>query len=95
MITMQDTRYVYSTTQTSSEPIVDMYWDIVNNRYINIANKLSYAYSIDWINDCISAIGYGIHHCKYIKDSKLRNAYIQQFNRISNELNIIKQGLTS
>lgn len=93
MITKQDTSYKYSTTQTSSLSTVDMYWDIVNNRYINIANKVSYAYDAYWIVGCIKDIEHGIHHCQYINDPKLRKAYIQQFNRIRNELRDIKQEL--
>lgn len=93
MITKQGNQYKYSTTQSSTDSTVDMYWEMVNNRYINIHNKISYAYSRDWIDGCISDIGYAISHCQYIKDTKLRKAYIQQFNRIRNELNIIKQGL--
>lgn len=95
MIAFIEQRYTYSTTQTSTDRTVDTYWDMVNNRYINIHNKVSYSYSVDWINGCIQDIGYGIHHCQYIKDTAMRNAYIQQFTRIRNELNLIKEELTS
>lgn len=93
MITKQGNQYKYSTTQTSSLSTVDMFWDIVNNRYINIANKVSYAYDVCWIDGCITDIEHGIHHCQYIQDTKLRKAYIQQFNCIRNELNTIKKEL--
>lgn len=94
MITKQGNQYKYSTTQSSTDSTVDMYWEMVNNRYINIHNKISYAYSPDWIDGCISDIGYAINHCQYIKDTKLREAYIQSFNLIRNNLLVIKQGLT-
>lgn len=95
MIIKLEHRYTYSTTQTSTNRTVDMYWGIVNNRYINIHNKVSYAYSADWIYGCIQDIGYGIHHCQYIKDIAMRNAYIQQFTHIRNELNKIKEEIQS
>ena len=93
MITKNSTGFTYTTTQTSTNSTVDVYWIMVNNRYINIANKVSYAYDVCWIDGCITYIEDGIHHCKYIKDHKLRKAYIQQFNRIRNELNTIKKEL--
>lgn len=94
MITKDSTGFTYTTTQTSTDSTVDMYWQMVNNRYINIVNKVRYAYSRDWIDGCISDIGYAISHCQYIKDTKLREAYIQSFNLIRNNLLVIKQGLT-
>lgn len=94
MIIKDSTGFTYTTTQTSTDSTVDMYWQMVNNRYINIVNKVRYACYTDWVNGCISDIAQGIHHCQYIKDAKLREAYIQSFNLIRNNLIVIKQGLT-
>ena len=95
MITVKRFGFAYSTTQQSSDTTVNMYWEMVNNRYINIYNKISYAYDVEWIDGCIHDAEYGIHHCQYIKNTALRSVYIQQFTFICEHLNRIKQGLTS
>lgn len=88
--------YDYSTTQTSSDSTIDTYWDIVNNRYLNIHNKVSYAYDADWIDGCISDCEWGIKHCdKPFKNTnpKLVAQYKASFQFIINELNKIKAEL--
>ena len=87
----------YTTTQTSTNSTIDMYWKIVNNRYRDIHNKVGFAYDKYWADDAISDAQYGIRHCdlelKY-KDSILISRYKAQFIHIIKQLELLKQSMT-
>lgn len=96
MLTSKGSGLGYTTTQTSGDSTIDVYWDIVNNRYINIHNKVGYAYDVDWINGCIKDAERGISYCDkpnllQTYSAKLISHYKQQFLRIIKELERIKE----
>ena len=87
----------YTTTQTSTDSTIDMYWKMVNNHYRDIHNKVQYAYTISWVDGAITYAQYGIRHCdlelKY-KDSILIARYKAQFIHIIKQLELLKQSMT-
>ena len=87
----------YTTTQTSTDSTIDMYWKIVNNRYRDIHNKVGFAYDKYWADGAISDAQYGIRHCdlelKY-KDSILISRYKAQFIHIIKQFELLKQSMT-
>ena len=88
----------YTTTQTSTDSSIDMYWKMVNNRYRDIHNKVDFAYDKDWADGAISDAQYGIRNCdlelKY-KDSILISRYKAQFIYIIKQLELLKQSMTN
>ena len=91
----------YSTTQTSGNSTIDCYWEIVNNRYRDISNKMSFAYDISWIECCLSHISYGVGMCdivlRYAKNEQARGLiknYASSFKFIASKLELIKQELS-
>ena len=92
----------YSTTQTSGNSTIDCYWEIVNNRYKDISNKVSFAYDIYWIDGCLSDITFGINMCdivlRSVKNEQARGLiknYASSFKFIASKLEIIKQELSA
>ena len=87
----------YTTTQTSTDSTIDMYWKMVNNHYRDIHNKVDFAYNKDWADGAISDAQYGIRHCdiklKY-KDSILISRYKESFQFIIEQLELLKQSMT-
>ena len=91
----------YSTTQTSGDSTIDCYWQIVNNRYKDISNKVSFAYDIPWIDVCLSDIAYGVGMCdivlRSVKNEQARGLiknYASSFKFIASKLELIKQELS-
>ena len=84
----------YSTSQTSGDSTIDMYWDLVNNRYTAISQKLSYAYDPYWVDGCISDAEWGIKVCdisiKHHNCPKAK-AFKSVFLFIIKQLELIKQ----
>lgn len=84
----------YSTSQTSGDDTIDMYWGIVNNRYTAISQKLSYAYDSHWVDGCIRDAQYGIKTCdlniEYSNCLKAK-AFKSVFLFIIKQLELIKQ----
>ena len=98
MLTLKGSGLNYSTTQSSGDTTIDTYWDIVNNRYINIHNKVGYSYDVDWIDGCIKDAEWGISYCEMPQllqayNPKLVLNYKQQFLRIIKELELIKESI--
>ena len=87
----------YTTNQTSNDSTIDMYWVIVNNRYRDIHNKVSFAYDKEWADGAISDARSAIHHCdlalKY-KDNPLASKYKDSFQFIIKQLELLKQSMT-
>lgn len=98
MLTPKEFGTSYSTTQSSGDSTINVYWDIVNNRYINIHNKVRYAYDVDWIDGCIKDAEIGISYCDLPTCSKqslpVIAQYKKQFEFIIKQLNLIKQSMT-
>lgn len=87
----------YSTKQTCNDSTIDMYWEIVNNRYRDIHNRLSFAYDKEWADGAISDAGFGIIHCdlaiKY-DANPLASKYKDSFQFIIKQLELLKQSMT-
>lgn len=87
----------YTTKQTSNVSTIDMYWEIVNNRYRDIHNKVSFAYDKEWADGAITDAEFGISHCdlelKY-KDNPLASKYKDSFQFIIKQLELLKQSMT-
>mgnify|MGYP003613209599 FL=1 len=102
MSTISDIMARYSTTQTSGNSTIDCYWQIVNNRYRDISNKVSFAYDIPWIDGCLSDIAYGVGMCdivlRSVKNEQARGLiknYASSFKFIASKLELIKQELSN
>ena len=94
MITMQKGSFKYSTQQTSNDSTIDVYWNIVNDRYINIVTKQPYAYDIDWINGAIHDAICAIDICNIVlrgTTNKLVANYKDSFLLIIRHLTAIKE----
>lgn len=84
----------YSTSQTSGDHTIDMYWDLVNNRYTAITQKLPYAYDRSWVDGCISDAKYGIKTCDLsiaYNNCPKAKAFKSVFLFIIKQLELIKQ----
>lgn len=87
----------YTTKQTSNSSTIDMYWQMVNNRYQDIHNKHSYAFDRDWANGAIADAVCGISICDIVlkrKDSVLVSRYKESFQFIIKQLELLKQSMT-
>ena len=101
MSTISNIMVRYSTTQTSGNSSIDCIWEIVNNRYRDISNKVSFAYNIPWIEGCLSDIACGVDMCdillRYVKNEQARGLiknYASSFKFIASNLELIKQELS-
>lgn len=91
------TNTIYSTNQSSGDSTINMYWDLVNNRYINIHSKHSYAYDAEWIDGAISDANHGIRVCDLVLKygaNRLVSNYKSSFIFVINQLELLKQGLS-
>lgn len=87
----------YTTKQTSTDSIIDMYWKMVNNHYRDIHNKVGFAFDKYRADGAISDAQHGIRHCdlelKY-RDSILISRYKESFQFIIEQLELLKQFMT-
>lgn len=87
----------YTTKQSSGDSTIDMYWQMVNNRYQDIHNKHSFAFDKEWANGAISDAKCGIDICDIVltyRGSILISRYRESFLLVIQELELLKHSMT-